>query len=195
MHISLTDIVKNSWESLENGSSQPGHPFRNMVISTQGDGNIGMATVVLRRVSADDSLLIFYTDVRSNKVFNLQNNNSISMLLYNDIDKLQLILKGNTTLYNQDDVTAGHWAALTNQGKRSYMANAAPSSRINNPADGLDYINDDTWNDALTTGYKNFAVIKVTVNLMEYLKLSQTGHRRASFNLIKNNWEGSWLVP
>jgi pyridoxamine 5'-phosphate oxidase len=195
MHISLTDIVKNSWKSLENASLQPGHPFRNMVISTQGDGNIGMATVVLRRVSAHDSLLIFYTDVRSNKVFNLQNNNSISILLYNDADKLQLILKGNTTLHTQDDVTAVHWAALTDQGKRSYMANAAPSSRIDNPADGLEYINDDTWNDALIAGYQNFAVIKVAVNLTEYLKLSQTGHRRASFNLIKNKWEGSWLVP
>jgi pyridoxamine 5'-phosphate oxidase len=195
MHISLTDIVKNSWEGLENGSLQPGHPFRNMVISTQGDGNIGMATVVLRAVSAQDSLLIFYTDLRSNKVLNLRNNNSISILLYNDADKLQLILKGNTTLYNQDDVTAEHWDALTNQGKRSYMARPAPSSKINDPADGLDYINDDTWNDALIAGYQNFAVIKVAVNLTEYLKLSQTGHRRASFNLIKNKWEGSWLVP
>jgi pyridoxamine 5'-phosphate oxidase len=195
VHISLTNIVKNSWESLEKGSLQPGHPFRNMVISTHGDGNIGMATVILRAVSADDGLLIFYTDVRSNKVFNLQNNNSISMLLYSDADKLQLILKGNTTLHNQDDVTAGHWAALTNQGKRSYMAHPAPSSKINDPADGLEYINDDTWNDALIAGYQNFAVIKVAVNLMEYLKLSQTGHRRASFNLIKNSWMGSWLVP
>lgn len=165
------------------------------MISTHGDGNIGMATVILRAVSADDGLLIFYTDVRSNKVFNLQNNNSISMLLYSDADKLQLILKGNATLHNQDDVTAGHWAALTNQGKRSYMAYPAPSSNINDPADGLEYINDDTWNDALIAGYQNFAVIKVAVNLMEYLKLNQTGHRRASFNLIKNSWMGSWLVP
>src|SRR5476651_665965 len=195
MHISLTDIVKNSWDSLEKGSLQPGHPFRNMVISTQGDGNIGIATVVLRAVSAHNGLLIFYTDIRSNKVFNLRNNNSISVLLYNDADKLQLILKGNTTLHNQDDITAGHWAALTNQGKKSYMANAAPSSRIDNPTDGLDNINDDTWNDALITGYQNFAVIKVAVNLMEYLKLNQTGHRRASFNFIKNNWVGSWQVP
>jgi general stress protein 26 len=191
----FTKIVSGSWEKLKESSLNSQSAFRNMLISSYGEGSISSSIVVLRTVDEAAKKIFFYTDLRSEKVKNLRYDHRITMLFYDDAEKIQFILKGDAVIYNQDELTEAHWAGLTEHGKTAYMAQPGPSSKINEPANGLEYLSTENMPDALVKGYQNFAVISISVNFFEWLKLNRDGNRRACFNLINNNWEGQWLVP
>ena len=191
----FTDLVSKSWKKLRESSLQGQDAFRNMLISSYGKDNICSSTVVLRAVDEAAKKIFFYTDLRSKKITNLKRDSRITVAFYDDTDKIQLILKGDTAINNQDELTKTHWDALTENGKSAYMAQPGPSSKIHEPANGLEYVNAQNMAEALIEGYQNFTVVSISVNFIEWLKLSRDGNRRACFNLINNNWEGQWLVP
>ncbi|SDF53071.1 Pyridoxamine 5'-phosphate oxidase [Mucilaginibacter pineti] len=191
----FTKIVSESWEKLKKSSLQNHSTCRNMLISSYGKDSICASTVVLRAVDEATKKIFFYTDLRSEKTENLRRDGRITTLFYDDADKIQLILKGDATIHNQDELTELHWNALNDNGKTAYMAQPGPSSKIGGPVNGLEYINPENMFDALIKGYQNFAIVSISVNFLEWLKLSRDGNRRACFNLINNNWEGQWLVP
>ena len=44
-------------------------------------------------------------------------------------------------------------------------------------------------------GYKNFCVVEIFINSIEWLYLAAKGHRRAYFSLKNNSLDKKWLIP
>lgn len=191
----LTDIFSECWNKLEAAGSKDS-PLRNMTVCNYAADDINAYTVVLREANAEHSTLTFYTDHRSPKVEQLQLNGKVTVVLYSDEEKLQLILKGNATIHHQDEVSHRYWQKDGYKGRRSYLAEPSPSTLIDEPADGLDYIKDKKFEEHDPAGSENFAVVVLKINYLEYLQLNREGNRRAKFTLEDGGeLKEAWLIP
>ena len=78
-------------ETLEEGAIKRNHDFHLLVLGTiDKDNNPQTRNVVLRKVDISQSLIRFHTDKRSNKISDIQSNNSVSLLGYDKSNKLQI---------------------------------------------------------------------------------------------------------
>lgn len=191
----LTNIFSESWSRMEGGGSKDS-ALRNITVCNYAPNGINAYTVVLRKTDASTHSLIFYTDHRSPKVEQLKLNGQVTVILYSDEEKLQLTLKGQAHVHCHNELSQQHWQKSGYKGRRSYLAHPGPSTMIEEPADGLGYIKGKEFDEHDPAGYENFAVVAITTNYLEYLKLSREGNRRAKFTLLESGeWLGKWLVP
>jgi len=81
--------------------------------------------------------------------------------------------------------------------RQCYLGDEAPGSNASNPTSGLTPVVDDLKYtiEESEVGYKNFCVIEILIKSIEWLYLACKGHRRAYFNLNKNQVEKKWLIP
>jgi len=191
----LKKIFSDSWSKLATVGEQD-RALRNMMVCNYAADGMNAYTVVLREANTEGYELIFYTDHRSPKVEQMKLDRRVTVVMYNDVEKLQLTFKGKALIYYQDELSHRHWLKSGYKGRRSYLAQPAPSTPINEPDDGLAHLQGKDFEDADLTGYENFAVVSVKVNYLEYLQLNREGNRRANFNLVEgSDWQGSWLIP
>ncbi|MFD1257438.1 pyridoxamine 5'-phosphate oxidase family protein [Mucilaginibacter terrae] len=196
MNNALNEIFADSWNKITGEGNRGGKVTRTITVCNYAPDYINAYTVVLREASYTEGSLLFYTDIRSEKVAEIKRDNRLTLITYNEEDKQQLIFKGTAFIYHQNATTQQYWNKDGFKGRRSYMAQPAPSSVINEPVDGLEYLEGKDFDETDMQGYENFAVIKVQINLLEWLKLSRDGNRRAKFNLYKDSgWQGQWLIP
>lgn len=195
MNTQLTNIFSECWSKLEEGGSKDS-ALRNITVCNYAPNGINAYTVVLREADASTHTLTFYTDHRSPKVEQLKLNGQVTVILYSDEEKLQLTLKGQAHVHCQNELSQQHWKKSGYKGRRSYLAQPSPSTIIEEPADGLDHIKGKEFDEHDPAGYENFAVVTITANYLEYLKLNREGNRRAKFTFDENGeWLGKWLVP
>jgi pyridoxamine 5'-phosphate oxidase len=189
----LSEIFTHCWSKLLYGSIIASDAYHIGVVGTQLNAEINLRTVVLRAIDPDDKHVLFYTDIRSAKLDDINNGSNLAWLFYDAAEKVQLRLSGEAIIHHQDELAEQHWQKVHTEGRKSYRAIPGPSTGIDHPVDGLEYLNED--NHDPEAGYKNFAVIVTQVNFIEWLNLKEDGHRRAQFRLIDNNWKGQWLIP
>jgi len=191
----LNDIFSDSWSKLQTGGGKD-KPLRNIIVSNYALNGINAYTVVLRDADAQNYSIIFYTDYRSPKVKQLQLNGKVSIVMYSDEEKLQLLMKGEAFIHYQNKVSLHYWQKNGYKGRRSYLAVPAPSTIIDEPTDGLAHIKNAALDEHDPAGYENFAVVVIKLNYLEYLQLNREGNRRAKFILDGGNeWQGVWLIP
>jgi pyridoxamine 5'-phosphate oxidase len=193
MDYSLSQINTECWNAL--AKSCKGQESQYITVCNYAAGYINAYTVVLREVSTDQQKIIFYTDVRSNKVGEIATDNRLTIVSYNQAYKVQITLAGNAVIHHQNEVTKRYWYKNGFKGRRSYIAQPGPSTVIEEPTDGLAYLSGKEFNDEDDFGIENFTVVEVTISYLEYLKLSREGNRRAMFTKESYDWKGSWLIP
>jgi hypothetical protein len=191
----LDNILAQSWEKLQQAKrGKAGNRYITVCNFAQGYPNA--YTVVLRDVLPHERQLIFYTDVRSEKVTEIKSNPSVTVVYYDDADHMQIILKAEATFHHQDDIAKQHWQQSGYKGRRSYLAEQAPSSVLTKEGDGLEYLGDKKFDDSDPAGYENFGVVVLKANFLEYLQLNPDGNRRARFKTDQHNgWMGEWITP
>jgi pyridoxamine 5'-phosphate oxidase len=190
MNDQLSSLLSQSWDKLAEAHTKV------ITVCNLSTNGVNAYSVVLREASADDGALLFYTDYRSPKVEQIKQDSRLTIHIYNEEDKLQLVLKGKAVIHYQNEIAQLYWKEDGYRGRRSYLAQPAPSTHINEPADGLAYLGNRQFKDTDTNGYENFAVIEVRIDELDYLKLNREGNRRAKFVLDNTGeWQGMWLVP
>ncbi len=195
MDFNLQQLFDSSWHHLSEGSRQPDHAYHNMVAANEAAA-INLYTVVLRDIKLDDHQVIFYTDARSEKVGELQQDNRMSALFYDHEHHRQLIVKGKAVIHQQDEISLAYWTQSGFKGRNSYLAEQPPSTPADKPTDGLEYLQGVKFADEDLEGYQNFAVVILQAEAFEYLQLSRDeGNRRARFSIKAGEWEGSWIIP
>lgn len=192
MEDTLSEVFTQCWTRLLYGSVITDNAFRTGVLGLQYNNEVSLRTVVLRAIEPDEKQVVFYTDSRSAKMEQLKNNAQASWLFYDAVEKVQVRLSGEVAIHQNDEFAQYHWSKVHGSGRKAYMAIPGPSTDVEQPADGLAYINEDT---DMESGYQNFAVIATKANFIEWLSLKDSGHRRAQFRLIDGNWKGQWLIP
>ena len=129
------------------------------------------------------------------KVDILKNNNKASLLFYDKEEKIQLRVKVECEINNQNSVTEASWKKTQHISRRCYLTDSPPGTVSENPTSGMiSKLEDfDYTMEQSEDGYKNFTVIKCNIKSIEWLYLAAKGHRRAKFDLENN--KNNWLVP
>ena len=189
------EIKNKYWSMLEDAVSNRVSSFRIPVFICSYQDEVDGRIVVLRKSDRENNLLQFHTDFRSPKVEILKNNNKASLLFYDKEEKIQLRVKVNCEINNQNSITEESWKKTQHISRRCYLTDSPPGTSSENPTSGMiSKLEDfDYTMDQSEEGFKNFSVIKSNIKSIEWLYLAAKGHRRALFDI--ENKKERWLVP
>lgn len=183
--VTLENVQQTIWQNLATAQNDFNNPFRLATFATVSKKGANLRTVVVRKVIPENAVLWLYTDYRSPKIQEIQNNNNISWLFYDATERIQIRLYGNAEILRNTATNHYVWQNLPDYGKSDYLTKQAPGEIKNDAFTNIN-ANDDA---------KNFCIIKTTINAIDWLKLSRDGHLRAKFELENGDWKGEWLVP
>ena len=191
----LEEIQNKYWSMLDDAVTNRGSPFRIPVFMCANHDEIEGRIVVLRKSDRKNNLLQFHTDFRSPKVKILKKNNKASLLFYDKEEKIQLRVKVDCEINNQNSTTEESWKKTQHISRRCYLTDSPPGTISENPTSGMiSQLEDfDYTMEQSEEGYKNFTVIKCKIKSAEWLYLAAKGHRRAKFDF--ENSKNAWLVP
>ena len=191
----LEEVQNKYWSMLDDAVTNRGSPFRIPVFMCANQNDIDGRIIVLRKSDRKNNLLQFHTDFRSPKVEILKKNNKASLLFYDKEEKIQLRVKVNCEINNQNSTTEESWKKTQHISRRCYLTDSPPGTISNNPTSGMiSQLEDfDYTMEQSEEGYKNFTVIRCKIISAEWLYLAAKGHRRAKFDFENN--KNTWLVP
>ena len=189
------EIQKKLWSMLDDAVVNRSSPFRIPVFICANENEIDGRIVVLRKSDKNNNVLQFHTDLRSPKVNILRKNKNASLVFYDKEEKIQLRVKVECEVNNQNSITEDSWKKTQHISRRCYLTDSPPGTSSENPTSGMiSKLEDfDYTMEQSEEGYKNFTVIKCMIKSIEWLYLAAKGHRRAKFDL--ENKKESWLVP
>jgi len=189
------EIKKKIWLMLDDAVTNRSSQFRIPVFVCGDQKNFDGRIVVLRKSDQSNNLLQFHSDIRSDKIAKLKNNNNASMLFYDKEEKIQVRLKVECIINHNNKLTKESWSKTGHISRKCYLVDNGPGTESPNPTSGLkpELDNFEFTMEQSEEGYKNFTVIQCKIKSMEWLYLAAKGHRRARFDLINN--KEFWLVP
>ena len=154
----LAEIQNKYWSMLEDAVTNRSSPFRIPVFMCSNNDEIDGRIVVLRKSDRQNNLLQFHTDLRSAKVDILNNNNKASLLFYDKEKKIQLRVKVECEINNQNSVTEVSWKKTQHISRRCYLTDSPPGTISENPTSGMiSKLEDfDYTMEQSEDGYKNF---------------------------------------
>ena len=192
---SFSEIKKKIWLMLDDAVTNRSSPFRITVFICANQNEVDGRIVVLRKSDRENNLLQFHTDLRSPKVDILKKNENASLVFYDKEEKIQLRIKTECEINNQNSTTEESWKKTQHISRRCYLTDSPPGTISNDPTSGMiSKLEDfDFTMEQSEDGYKNFTVIKCKIKSIEWLYLAAKGHRRAKFDL--ENSKDTWLVP
>jgi len=191
----FNEIMKKIWLMLDDAVTNRSSPFRIPVFICAHQNEVDGRIVVLRKSDRESNLLQFHTDLRSPKVNILKKNKNASLVFYDKEEKIQLRIKAECEINNQNFITKESWKKTQHISRRCYLTDSPPGTRSEDPTSGMiSKLEDfDFTMKQSEEGYKNFTVIKCKIKSIEWLYLAAKGHRRAKFDVETN--EESWLIP
>lgn len=180
----LRDLYDETWKELKCGATEKGHPFRACCLATlENSENIRQRIVNLRKVTSGNTLL-FYTDIRSSKIAQIEQNPVASGLFYNSDINLQIFISGKIHLHTDDELWQDHMHKIDGRAINDYNTKSPPGKAIKNPID------------VTRTRDINFALLELIPETIEYLKLRAEPNRlRALFTKTTEDWDKTFLIP
>ncbi|WP_127844436.1 pyridoxamine 5'-phosphate oxidase family protein [Psychroflexus aestuariivivens] len=180
----LDKIRKKAEEELQSGVSEKNHAYRFATLASIRNNQPKCRTIVLRAVENNFNI-IFYTDSRSDKVEDFQNNPNASALFYNHDSLLHLEVRGKAKVITDPNLINAHWEQVKDHSTKDYTTEKAPGTRIKHP-DEVEYSENNT----------NFSVVELVANEVEVLQLKRPNHIRSRFYKNENSkWIGKFLNP
>lgn len=177
----------DAFRLLARGAADRRSPMHTPVLaSVDGDGAPALRTVVLRAWDPAARVLRVHTDLRSPKVAELRARPRAALLAYDPGQRVQLRLSGTVSLHAGDAVAASAWAESRPASRTCYAAAHAPGAEVHAPAPAP------TDTDA---GWPNFVAICLRLEVLDYLSLAHSGHRRARFDWRDGALVGRWVAP
>tara|TARA_B100001123_G_scaffold447781_1_gene606416 strand:+ start:344 stop:925 length:582 start_codon:yes stop_codon:yes gene_type:complete len=179
-------IYETIWRSLVEGVNNRSSDFHTFALATTDGKRSAVRTVVLRSCSKKELSISFHTNNYSNKINEIKENSNVEGLFYSKNKKIQIRISGQALIFNDVDICHTIWKNMSQDARDCYMYDEKPGTRIKNPKS----IKKNTANKA----NKNFSLININIQSIEWLYLSSSGHRRVSFNK-ENSFVGDWIVP
>lgn len=191
-------IAAECWQLLATGARDRQSPMHVPVVaSIAANGTPDQRVMVLRAADAEMASLRFNTDARSPKLAQIASNPAVHVLAYDPVAKVQLRLSGTGSVDATGVQTEAAWAAATLFARRCYLATVAPGTISSSATSGLPAAMEGIKPsaDEIAWGRPNFATLSVAVDLIDWLYLANSGHRRAQLTRTSAGWHGEWLVP
>ena len=192
----FAEIEKKIWSLLDDAIINRASPFRIPVFICGNQNDFDGRIVVLRKSDQSNKLLQFHSDIRSDKIKKLKNNNNASMLFYDKEEKIQVRIKVECTINYENEVTKQSWLKTGHMSRKCYLVSNGPGTESTIPTSGLkpELDNFEYTMEQSQEGYKNFTVIQCKIKSLEWLYLAAKGHRRARFE-FSDYTKGYWLIP
>ena len=187
LELTLLEAENLISDGVENSKSM----FHTPVLSSFVEKTISTRTVVLREFDSKNRTLRFHTDSRSGKIEELKENSISSVHGYDPDLKVQIRLKGKTSLHIDNEISKKAWAESRAMSKMCYSVKDSPGNKISSP-EPFDLIKEEI---DIELGYNNFAVLHFSYDSLEFLFLKGAGHRRSLFDWSSDQLESSWLIP
>lgn len=184
----LPALGETLWDELARAVRTRGHPWRQAVLATTCAVRGAQArTVVLREVDPEARELLVYTDTRSPKVAQLDQDPRAQIVCWSPALGWQLRLGCEIACESEGLEVSSRWAMLRHtRAAQDYLSPLAPGSpRAAEPAPGP----------APAAVRGAFAVLRARVLEMDWLALDPDGHRRAVFDFRDAVPVARWLVP
>ena len=191
----LSSIEKDCWQRMMDGVLQSRNQFHHPVVANSNATGVNMRTVVVRDACSVEKTLRFYTDIRTGKWTELQQDQTISWLFYDAESRIQIRASGKASLHQNDELANHAWDNVNPISRKNYSSILSPSAEIILPLDAMQESLAITAkkNEA---GRENFGVVVSKVLWMEWLWLNPQCHYKANFMYDKEGeFTGSWLVP
>lgn len=169
-------------------------PMHTPVVGTR-DGELRI--MVLRAVSAGLTSLRFHTDLRAPKVAAVREHGWATVLAYDSAARVQLRLSGVARIQADDALADAAWDSAATFSRRCYLAEAGPGTPRESAGSGLpEAVVARRPTEAETReGRRNFAVLLIEPDRLDWLQLDASGGRRAQFARHETEWRGTWVVP
>lgn len=195
----LDDLI---WQSLRDGADSSDHPWNLGAFSTIDSAHPQFPRpecrkVVLRHADQQRRTIDFYTDVRSDKIRQLNSGHSPALacwLFYEATTKIQLRLDGMAEVIDGEQADEV-WKQTAADSRASYLSIDPPGERVNDPlppstADRF------VTQEVSERGRKNFRIVRTTVRHADWLYLRRQGHVRSMIDYDASGAiDAFWVVP
>lgn len=188
----LSAIFVDASDRLRIAAENRRSPMHTPVIAT---GDADARIMVLRALDVEQMTLRFHLDARSPKRQIIADDPRIGILAYDKEAGLQLRCRGSGRVETAGNTADAAWAASDRFARRCYLGDA-PGELAQEPTSGLP-----EWlgggrptEEQLIPARKNFAILLVQLEEIDWYSLSHKGHRRALFRRA-DGWRGQWLAP
>jgi len=133
----LEEIKNKYWSMLNDAVTNRSSPFRIPVFICAYQNELDGRIVVLRKSDRKNNLLQFHTDFRSPKVDILKKNKNASLVFYDKEEKIQLRIKVECEINNQNSITDESWKKTQHISRRCYLTDSPPGTSSDNPTSGV----------------------------------------------------------
>ena len=193
----LDKVHLKIWSLLDLGLKNRDAPFHIPVFICGNENSFDGRIVVLRGINDKEKKLWFHSDIRSNKIKILKKNPNATLLFYDKGEKIQLRISGKANINYHNQTTKVSWQKTAHMSRQCYLGEKAPGVICSEPTSGLSEAIDNLKYSVEESeiGYKNFCVVEIFINSIEWLYLAAKGHRRAYFSFKNNSLEKKWLIP
>lgn len=194
----LATALAHAWTLLQAAVADRASNMRTPVLATRAlDGTPAVRTVILRDVDKERGRLRVYTDARSAKVAEIAAEPRVQVLFHHTHENVQLRVSGRAAVRTGDAEDHDAWDATVPPARRAYMGAVAPGTPADGPTPGFPeaYVGRLPTAEESEPAFKNFAVIEIAVERLEWLYLNPDGHRRAMFTWPGGTLKAGWVVP
>lgn len=184
IHYNLPEEIRlHIWQELVRATQDRHHSWRTPVLATVGsDAAVQARTVVLRKVNEQEQTLEIYTDSRSLKVTQLQDQSQAILVFWSTRLNWQLRVRVQVTVLTTGPYVEALWKNVQHTASSAdYLTLSAPGTALDNTEAQSEHHRDKNF----------FCVLRMHIVEIDWLELSRQGHRRA--RLTQSEWE--WLVP
>ncbi len=183
----LIEIEKQIWLLLEQSVKTAKSAFHQGNLATINNDFPEQRTVVLRNIDSERKTLRFHTDIRSEKINHIKNNNAVSWLFYDAELKLQLRIYSKADIYYDNETANLAWENSRLPSKMCYTTQAKSGSVIIEP-EIIDVNKKDVEPELLDFARKNFCVIETKAFAMDFVFLNAKGNKRGFFDYKANEF-------
>ncbi len=180
----LQQFYQDAWVELKRATADKKHPFRYFVLASVYEKQVYQRTLALRSIDTKQYIWA-YTDFRTPKIKQLQENPQVSLLFFHPKKWLQIRIEAFTKIHYQDEATATLWKNISTHAQKDYTTLLPPGTAINN-------LEEVTHSEESKSYFCRLAFIPQNI---EILQIRREGHLRAKFELQNTEWKGTWLVP
>lgn len=193
MFEALDDIRTDCANRLIRAAQDRKSPMHSPVIVT---ADVDARVMVLRAFDAARWMLRLHTDTRAPKAQAIAADPRMAVLLYDKGAKIQMRLRGTGRIEAEGPIADAAWAASANFARRCYLGDG-PGTASDGPTSGLppEFEGVEPDDTQIIPARANFAVLLIEIAEIDWLYLAHTGHQRAQFSRVGEEWTGRWVAP
>ncbi|MEO1513824.1 MAG: pyridoxamine 5'-phosphate oxidase family protein [Bacteroidota bacterium] len=181
------EALKLIWQEIRRGTVDRRHPFRFLTLATIRGQQPVQRTLVSRKLD-DQNRIWLYTDARSGKMSDRENNDAASLLFYHPKKQLQISMACRLQVEQDPQIRRDIWSGFADFQQKDYNRKFLPGQQLSSPDGG--------WLSIPEEGFPNFVLLQAVAHQIDCLQLDRSGHLRLSFEKgEQGQWQGNWIAP